>query len=78
MRDLLGWGRQALYLTARPVLFWEAVRTSVAFRAHRGLIPSSEYVGWRIHTAYGDGMSETLSDDLGEFLRWRRAMRRVP
>ena len=77
VRKRFGWGRHVLYLTARPVLLWEAVRTSLALRVRRGLVPSSEYLDWRFHTAYGQGMSATFARDLGDFLRWRRRMRRV-
>ncbi|MGA7228592.1 MAG: hypothetical protein WBZ40_13075 [Acidimicrobiia bacterium] len=59
----------------RPVLFWEAIRAFFAMRSHRGLFPSSSYVDWRVHTAYGDGMSGIRQDDLIEFLAWRRRMR---
>jgi hypothetical protein len=44
-------------------------------RAHGGLLPSSVYVEWRVHTAYGDRMSETSADDLESYLCWRRRMR---
>jgi hypothetical protein len=64
-------------LLGHPVLLWEALRTAVAFRAHRGFLPSSEYLDWRFHTAYGDDMSPVTVDDTIEFLRWRRLMRAV-
>ena len=66
-----------LTLVTRPVLLWEALRVSVAMRRHRGFLPSSEYIAWRIHTAYGDGMSETRQEDLASYLMWRRRMRRL-
>lgn len=77
MSDRLVYGRHLLALGRRPVLLWEAIRAAFAVRAHRGLIPSSEYLGWRVHTAYGDAMSPIPSEDLAAFLRWRRMMRRV-
>jgi hypothetical protein len=67
--------RDLLTLVARPVLLWEALRVSVAMRRHRGFLPSSEYIAWRFHTAYGDGMSETRQEDLASYLSWRRRMR---
>jgi hypothetical protein len=70
-----GLGKILLTLVTRPVLLWEALRVSVAMRRHRGFLPSSEYIAWRIHTAYGDGMSETRQEDLASYLMWRRRMR---
>lgn len=64
-----------LPLITRPVLLWEALRVSVAMRRHRGFLPSSEYIAWRFHTAYGYGMSETRQEDLASYLLWRRRMR---
>jgi len=69
----LGGGWLALF--RRPVLLWEAIRAGVAMRAHGGLLPSSVYLDWRVHTAYGAGMSETRQDDLESYLSWRRRMR---
>ena len=77
VRRRLGWGRQGLFLVAHPVLLWEALRMSFALRPQGSLMPSSEYLGWRFHTAYGNEASPTLSEDLAQFLRWRRTMRRT-
>jgi hypothetical protein len=44
-------------------------------RAHRGVLPSSVYIDWRFHTAYGAGMSETRHEDVESYLKWRRQMR---
>jgi hypothetical protein len=71
----LGLGRTLAALFVRPVLLWEAVRALAAVRVHRGLVPSSDYLHWRVHTAYGDAMSKTTSEDLIKFLDWRRLMR---
>jgi hypothetical protein len=71
----LGPGKGLLTLVARPVLLWEALRVSVAMRRHGGFLPSSDYIAWRVHTAYGDGMSETRQEDVASYLRWRRRMR---
>jgi hypothetical protein len=68
-------GKGLLTLVARPVLLWEALRVSVAMRPHGGFLPSSDYIAWRVHTAYGDGMSETRQEDVESYLRWRRRMR---
>lgn len=71
----LGNRRALLVLIRRPVLLWEAVRAGIAMRAHGGVLPSSAYIAWRVHTAYGGGMSETRQDDLESYLLWRRRMR---
>lgn len=77
MSNRVGLGRYSLVLIRRPILLWEAVRAAFALRAHRGLRASSDYLTWRVHTAYGDAMSEATSEDLVAYLRWRRLMRRV-
>ncbi len=66
-----------LALIGRPILLWEAVRAGFAMRAHGGLLPSSKYLEWRVHTAYGAGMSETRHEDLESYLLWRRRMRAI-
>jgi hypothetical protein len=71
----LGVGRTVGALALRPVILWEALRFLVAVRVHRGLRPSAEYLHWRVHTAYGDHMSETTPEDVVKFLGWRRMMR---
>ncbi|MGH8913573.1 MAG: hypothetical protein ACRDZM_03560 [Acidimicrobiia bacterium] len=75
MSDGYGFGGGLPALIRRPILLWEAIRTGFAMRAHRGLFPSSVYVDWRVHTAYGAGMSETRQADLESYLLWRRRMR---
>jgi hypothetical protein len=76
MRDGLGMREVLSTLIRRPALLGEAVRVFFAMRSHRGLSPSSAYLDWRVHTAYGDGMSGFRQDDLATFLSWRRRMRR--
>jgi hypothetical protein len=75
MSNEWGLGKDLLTLVARPVLLWEALRVGAAMRRHRGFLPSSVYIAWRFHTAYGDGMSETRQEDLTSYLSWRRKMR---
>ncbi len=75
MRIGPGLGRGLLRLVGRPVLLWEAVRAGAAMRRRGGVLPSSDYIAWRIHTAYGDGLSETRDEDLASYLSWRRRMR---
>ncbi|MDH3462324.1 MAG: hypothetical protein OEM32_01700 [Acidimicrobiia bacterium] len=78
---LMDWGvamgRAVAALLRRPVLLWEAFRAGLAVRAHGRLRPSAQYLHWRVHTAYGNHMSETTADDLIQFLKWRRQMRRI-
>jgi hypothetical protein len=75
MIDGLRLGGGWLRLAGRPVLLWEAIRAGVAMRSRHGMLPSSEYLDWRVHTAYGAGMSETRQEDLESYLSWRRRMR---
>jgi len=77
MTNRLGLGRNLPALARRPVLMWEALRAIFAMRSHRRLFPSSNYLNWRVHTAYGDVMSQTPSEDLLSFLAWRRLMRKA-
>jgi hypothetical protein len=37
-------------------------------------VPPREYVGWRIHTAYGDGGREPTADELERYVRWANRM----
>jgi hypothetical protein len=71
----LGLGKTLAALFVRPILLWEGIRAFFAVRVHRGLLPSADYLHWRVHTAYGDAMSKTTADDLVRFLSWRRLMR---
>jgi len=64
-------------LASRPVLLWEALRAGVAMRRRHGLLPSSDYMVWRMYTAYGTGMAEPRPEDLASYLTWRRKMRAI-
>jgi len=75
MSDGLGFVGVVLTLIRRPVLLWEAMRAGVAMRTRRGILPSSTYIDWRIHTAYGFKNPETQREDLESYLLWRRRMR---
>jgi hypothetical protein len=75
MIDGLGRGWGWLNLLRHPALLGEALRAGVSMRAHGRFLPSSVYLDWRVHTAYGSGMSETRQEDLESYLRWRRRMR---
>lgn len=73
----MGVGKIVRAMSLRPVILLEAIRFVFAVRVHRGLRPSAEYLHWRVHTAYGNDMSETTPEDVIEFLRWRRTIRAV-
>lgn len=62
-------------LLARPILAWEALRTSVALRRRGRLGVSPDYLAWRLTTAYGSSEHPMEPGDLIDFLRWRRSMR---
>lgn len=53
----------------------EAVRSYWSVRRRGGLGASSTYLGWRAYTAYG-AAGPLHAEDLVDFLRWRRAMRK--
>ena len=76
MSNRPGLGRHVLVLMRRPILLWEAVRAAFGLRSHRGIRPSSDYLNWRVHTAYGTDMSPS-AEDVIKYLEWRRLMRRV-
>jgi hypothetical protein len=75
MSDGLGMAGMLLTLVRRPVLLWEAIRAGAAMRARRSMFPSSTYIDWRVHTAYGVDNPETQRQDLESYLLWRRRMR---
>ena len=64
-------------LARHPVLLWEAMRALFAVRRRGGLLPSSAYLEWRMHTAYGDEDGEVPKTDLLHYLTWRRSMRTI-
>jgi hypothetical protein len=39
-------------------------------------LPPSDYVEWRLHTAYGDGAAAPPAADLARYLRWTARMRK--
>lgn len=63
-------------LFRRPALTIESIRAYLATRQRGAVVPSSRYLGWRAHTAYGDN-SSVSTIDLIHYLSWRRAMRRL-
>lgn len=80
-----GWARLALALTVRalthPRLAVDLVSLMWALRA-RGWyrrppflpLPPSEYIRWRMQTAYGDEWAVPPIDDVVRFARWRRRL----
>jgi hypothetical protein len=81
------WPSLALALTARAVLSprvaLDLLTLAWAFR-RRGWwhtppflpVPPSEYVAWRMHTAYGDDHAVPSVRDVLRFARWRRDLMR--
>lgn len=68
--DLLG------ELFRRPFLLIEAMRVFFATRRRRRATPGRAYLAWRSYTAYGDHDASLRTDDMIEFLAWRRRLRR--
>jgi hypothetical protein len=60
----------------RPGLIIEGIRAFLGNRRRGRILPSSSYLAWRSHTAYGS-VAPVATDDLIEFLAWRRSMRRL-
>ncbi len=63
-------------LFRRPLLLFEAARTYFAVRRRKRPTPSGAYLRWRAYTAYGDQRAAFESDDVIDFLEWRRRHRR--
>lgn len=70
-------GNIARTILTRPVLAFEALAAAWGFRSRRRLVPSRDLLAWRIATAYGSTAEPVRSEDLVDFLSWRRAMRRA-
>ncbi|GEM_PF-2168556 len=71
----LGLGGHLKALIREPLLWSEAVRAVFAMRRLGRFLPSSAYLDWRTHTAYGDSKASITSIDMAHYLRWRREMR---
>ncbi len=76
MRDRSGLGSLFGAVVRRPPLWIEALRMLSAVRRRGRPWPSSAYIRWRSHTAYGEVIPFPI-EDLTEFLEWRRSMRRM-
>ena len=65
----------------RPRLGADLIRTVWAFRARRWYrhppflpIPPTEYMRWRMYTAYGDEFAVPSVEDVIRFVTWRRTV----
>ncbi len=61
----------------RPALGVSLVRVSWRFRSRRWYrrfpflpLPDSDYLKWRLHTAYGDDGAVPSADDIERYARW--------
>jgi len=64
----------------RPRLWPEALRAAQAHGCKEWwrrllFVPESEYLAWRIDTAYGEGDAEVDPGDFVRYLEWRRRQR---
>lgn len=74
----MGFGRDAiLALVRRPLLLFEAMRTSLAMRRKGGFGLAGPYLTWRRVTAYGDDVTTASAHDMLDYLSWRREMRAI-
>ena len=76
MLKRLGLGDILKELARRPLLLTEAMRSFLATRRRGGVKPGSAYLAWRSYTAYGDPSVSFQTEDLIQFLAWRRRLRR--
>jgi hypothetical protein len=68
---------------ARPRLFGAMLRAAWRFRA-RGWwrrppflpVPPSEYLRWRLHTAYGDTGRGPTGEEMERYVRWANRLQR--
>lgn len=72
----LGLGEIMGDLFRRPRLLVEATRTYFAMRRRGRPTPSRAYLRWRSFTAYGEHAAAFESEDVIDFLEWRRRHRR--
>jgi hypothetical protein len=68
---------------ARPRLFASMMRMGWRFRARRWWrrppflpLPPSEYLEWRLHTAYGDTGREPSVEEMERYVRWANHLHR--
>jgi hypothetical protein len=87
MAEPTGWGGLLLRLTGRaflnPLVAWDLLTMAWAFRRRTWWrippfipVPDSEYLAWRLHTAYGEERSLPPVGDVLRFARWRRRILR--
>jgi hypothetical protein len=88
MRARAGWPSLSLQLALRalvnPRLALDLVRLAWSFRARHWYrqppffpLPPSEYLRWRMFTAYGDEHAVPPLEDVIRFARWRRETMQV-
>jgi hypothetical protein len=77
----MSWVRLSLQLAARaavrPALAADLLRVAWRFRDRQWYrrfpflpVPSTKYVRWRMHTAYGDYDAVPPADDIVKYARW--------
>lgn len=64
-------------LVSRPSLAVESTRMLASMRRRGRPTPSSDYLRWRMTTAYGRADAGLSGEDLVHYLEWRRQMRRI-
>jgi hypothetical protein len=72
--------RTVLAVALRPNLWLEAWRAAADARCKQWwkrllLVPESEYLRWRLTTAYGDPETRVEPADMVRYLQWRRRQR---
>ena len=75
MLNRLGLGEILKELLRRPFLLIEAMRSFLATRRRGRVKPGTAYLAWRSYTAYGDHGAPFRTEDLIQFLDWRRRLR---
>lgn len=72
--------RLVLAVVRRPALWMEAGRAAADTRCKQWwkrllLVPESDYLRWRLTTAYGEPDARVEPGDLVRYLQWRRRQR---
>ena len=73
----LGLGSHLTALIKEPILLWEGLLALFSVRRRGSFLPSSDYLGWRMATAYGSANTPAPTADMVHYLRWRRQMREI-
>jgi hypothetical protein len=74
-------GKLAVRALVRPRLALDLLSAAWAFRRRQWYrippflpLPSSDYLRWRMYTAYGDEAAVPPAEDVVRFARWRRKL----